>query len=687
MEAGWLSKGIGIGGCVAAVVLFGAPASALAGDGTFTQAPGSPLGAGTGAFQSVVADFNADGDEDIATVNSDTQQKSISIALGSAGSSFTAAPQVSLPQSGIAVVASDLDQDGRTDLAVASVFGDAVYFLKGNGDGTFTAGTPISLPGPASNLVVGEFNNDPEGAPDLAVVAPETGANNSDLAVRFYTFSGGSFQLTQSLTTVGQGLSGGMATGDFDQDGREDLAVLVNQTLWVFHNQATNPPTLAAFPQPAGATGFGLASGDFDGDGDPDLVTYGFDSRVLRGASGFTFTPDTTINNGGGLPNGIAVGDFNSDGDLDLAYSVQFGGSPSLLNIYLGGSGTTFASPPNQYAGTTTNSAPGIPAIGDFNGDDNEDIVLPNSGAGSISIFTGGGNPWSAGNLLTLGGIDGIPAFFSSSIAPPAPWTGTPFVDYLRYGSRFGPDLPAAQRWEGGLNFFFGGFRTANSTLSQTVDVSSYATAIDAKQATANLSARLGGYKSMTDAMSVTATFLDANSTNLGSFKIGPVSNTARGNQTGMLRRSLNQPIPAQTRSIVVRLDATQTDGNNRNYASADNLRLFVAAPGIPDPTQPPSPGGDTGDATPPETTIDKGPKRRTEKAKAKIRYSANEPATFQCALKGGKRKLRTFYDCDEAKVKYKHLKPGKKKFQVRAIDAAGNVDPTPAKLKWKVLR
>ena len=36
----------------------------------------------------------------------------------------------------------------------------------------------------------------------------------------------------------------------------------------------------------------------------------------------------------------------------------------------------------------------------------------------------------------------------------------------------------------------------------------------------------------------------------------------------------------------------------------------------------------------------------------------------------------------DEAK----HLSPGKHKFQVRAIDAAGNVDPSAAKDKFKVV-
>jgi hypothetical protein len=50
------------------------------------------------------------------------------------------------------------------------------------------------------------------------------------------------------------------------------------------------------------------------------------------------------------------------------------------------------------------------------------------------------------------------------------------------------------------------------------------------------------------------------------------------------------------------------------------------------------------------------------------------------------KKKLKKFKPCDSGKVKYKKLKGGKKKFQVRAKDAAGNVDPTPAKAKWKVV-
>jgi hypothetical protein len=98
--------------------------------------------------------------------------------------------------------------------------------------------------------------------------------------------------------------------------------------------------------------------------------------------------------------------------------------------------------------------------------------------------------------------------------------------------------------------------------------------------------------------------------------------------------------------------------------------------------------GGGGDDRTPPQTTINKGPQGKTSKHKAKIRYSANEQATFQCKLKGKgvDKDLRQFTDCGTAKVKYKGLDNGKKKFQVRAVDAAGNVDPSPAKLKWKVV-
>jgi hypothetical protein len=86
-------------------------------------------------------------------------------------------------------------------------------------------------------------------------------------------------------------------------------------------------------------------------------------------------------------------------------------------------------------------------------------------------------------------------------------------------------------------------------------------------------------------------------------------------------------------------------------------------------------------DKTPPQTTIRRGPKARTRSRTAKFKFVSSEAGSiFQCKLDRGK-----FKKCRSPK-KITRLKPGKHVFKVRAIDAAGNVDPTPAKRVWRVL-
>jgi sugar lactone lactonase YvrE len=90
-------------------------------------------------------------------------------------------------------------------------------------------------------------------------------------------------------------------------------------------------------------------------------------------------------------------------------------------------------------------------------------------------------------------------------------------------------------------------------------------------------------------------------------------------------------------------------------------------------------PAGATADTDPPETTITKAPKKKTKKRQAKFKFTSDEPgSTFQCKLD-----KKQFLRCLD-RVKYK-VKRKKHKFQVAAVDPAGNVDPTPAKRKWKV--
>ncbi|WP_077487838.1 phytase [Sinomonas mesophila] len=90
--------------------------------------------------------------------------------------------------------------------------------------------------------------------------------------------------------------------------------------------------------------------------------------------------------------------------------------------------------------------------------------------------------------------------------------------------------------------------------------------------------------------------------------------------------------------------------------------------------------GGDPGpDTTPPDTSITGGPSGTSSSTSADFTFAATEPGTFECALDGG-----AFEGCTSPK-KYADLAVGSHVFAVRATDAAGNSDPTPAERTWGI--
>jgi subtilisin family serine protease len=85
-------------------------------------------------------------------------------------------------------------------------------------------------------------------------------------------------------------------------------------------------------------------------------------------------------------------------------------------------------------------------------------------------------------------------------------------------------------------------------------------------------------------------------------------------------------------------------------------------------------------DTTPPETTIDSGPDPVTTGTSAAFTFSADEAgSTFECSLDGA-----AFTACTSPR-EYTGLSEGEHSLRVRAIDPAGNLDPTPAQHVWRV--
>jgi hypothetical protein len=87
-------------------------------------------------------------------------------------------------------------------------------------------------------------------------------------------------------------------------------------------------------------------------------------------------------------------------------------------------------------------------------------------------------------------------------------------------------------------------------------------------------------------------------------------------------------------------------------------------------------------DSVAPETTITSHPPATTQSSDASLAYAANESnVTFECRLDGA-----AWGNCTSpATRQYHDLAAGSHTFEVRAADAAGNVDATPASATWVV--
>jgi hypothetical protein len=82
-------------------------------------------------------------------------------------------------------------------------------------------------------------------------------------------------------------------------------------------------------------------------------------------------------------------------------------------------------------------------------------------------------------------------------------------------------------------------------------------------------------------------------------------------------------------------------------------------------------------DTTPPETAITAAPSGAIASTSASVAFSSEPGARFQCSLDGA-----PFADCTSP-ASYGSLGQGEHTFDVRAIDEAGNVDPSPARATW----
>lgn len=218
-------------------------------------------------------------------------------------------------------------------------------------------------------------------------------------------------------------------------------------------------------------------------------------------------------------------------------------------------------------------------------------------------------------NLLQNPGAEfGDPSLtgYSSVTLPGWTVTGTPTV--IRYGTprRFPSPLEGPGPLIAPVGFpiyandslqtpadsgkqFFGGGPVADSSMSQTVDLSAAQNAIDLGGVTYNLGASLGGAFVDPSRAEVEVTFLDSNGNSLGSRSLDTVSMWNRRFVTGFIQRDTTGTIPVGTRSaqVTVSFDDRNPILGNYNNAYADNISFTIGADML-----------DPGDPTPPVSTV-----------------------------------------------------------------------------------
>jgi hypothetical protein len=175
-----------------------------------------------------------------------------------------------------------------------------------------------------------------------------------------------------------------VVTGDFNRDGKIDLAVTSDFGIVVFLGSGNGNFQLN-YTALMNTSPSSLAVGDFNGDGKLDLVAANAVPNtvsVLLGNGDGTFQPNTEYATGN-TPSSVAVGDFNGDGKLDLAVATGSG-----VSILLGNGDGTFQPRVDYGAG----NGPCSIAVGDFNGDGRLDIAVANCGGNSLSVLLGNGD-------------------------------------------------------------------------------------------------------------------------------------------------------------------------------------------------------------------------------------------------------------------------------------------------------
>jgi hypothetical protein len=355
-------------------------ATILLGDGAgnFTSAAGSPLSVGFNPGSLTVGDFNQDGKSDLAAT---LASSSVAVMLGNGLGGFGAAATFSANGSATSIVTGDVNNDGKPDLVTGNLNGLNISVLLGDGSGSFGAPVKYSTGDNPQFIALADVNQDSK----LDVVA----ANTSNKVSVLLGNGNGSFGSPALFTVASSPQS--VLVKDLNGDGKPDLATANSGTGNVSILLGDGSGSFGSL------TSYGVGSGPFfitgseiNGDGHTDLVVANASSNkvtIMMGDGSGGFGAARTYNVGL-TPTSVAGADFNGDGKIDL---VVTNSNQNSVSVLLGEGGANFGTEVKYPAGFSPRQV----VIGDYNSDGKLDLAVANGtccqNPQSVSVLLGNG--------------------------------------------------------------------------------------------------------------------------------------------------------------------------------------------------------------------------------------------------------------------------------------------------------